>query len=110
MMRRNGTGGKSQRDLEYNRTKRFFLASPAMLRASRAELGIELPARAVSRRELRALGARLAERDSERSSMLVQTYARDTGALLSVLSVPLYVHGERYGTAMLIWDPEQLRL
>jgi methyl-accepting chemotaxis protein len=41
--------------------------------------------------------------------MLLQTYARDTGALLSVLSVPLYVHAQRYGTALLIWDPERLR-
>ena len=101
--------GQPQRDLECNRTKRFFLGSPAMVRASRAELGVELPVSVLSRNEIRAGGARLAERDSDARRMLVQTYARDTGALLSVLSVPLYVHGQRYGTALLIWDPEQLR-
>jgi methyl-accepting chemotaxis protein len=101
--------GDPARDLEGNRTKRFFLGSPAMVRASRAGLGVDLPASALSRRELRAAGARLDEPDEDGGEMLVQTYARDTGALLSVLSVPLHVHGERYGTALLIWDPERLR-
>jgi methyl-accepting chemotaxis protein len=96
-------------DLERNRSKRFFLGSPAMLRASRAGLGVELPAQALSRAELQAAGARLVEPPNELQSMLLQTYARDTGALLSVLSVPLYVHAQRYGTALLIWDPERLR-
>jgi methyl-accepting chemotaxis protein len=101
--------GNPERDLEGNRTKRFFLASPAMLRASRAELGVDLPAAVLSRSEFEAAGARLSEREEDRNSLLVQTYARDTGALLSVLSVPLHVHGERYGTTLLIWDPERLR-
>jgi methyl-accepting chemotaxis protein len=101
--------GDPQRDLEGNRTKRFFLGSPAMVRASRSGLGVELGVNVVSRRELRAAGAKLDEPRGERAETLVQTYARDTGALLSVLSVPLYVHGERYGCALLIWDPERLR-
>jgi methyl-accepting chemotaxis protein len=40
---------------------------------------------------------------------LLQTYARDTGAVLTTLSVPLYVKGERYGCVCLGWDPEKLR-
>ncbi len=42
-------------------------------------------------------------------SFLVQTYARDTGAVLTTLAVPLYVKGERYGCVCLGWDPEKLR-
>ena len=99
--------GDPQRDLEGNRTKRFFLGSRAMVRASRAGLGVDLPDRALSRRELELAGARLREPAGAGAEMLVQTYARDTGTLLSVLSVPLHVHGERYGTALLIWDPER---
>jgi hypothetical protein len=34
---------------------------------------------------------------------LVQTYARDTGALVTVLTVPLYVMGQRYGAGLLGW-------
>jgi methyl-accepting chemotaxis protein len=40
---------------------------------------------------------------------LMQTYARDTGAVLAVLSVPLYVKGERFGGVVIGWDPEELR-
>ena len=53
-------------------------------------------------------GARLTEPAVGRSFML-QTYARDTGAVLTTLSVPLYVEGERYGSVVLGWDPERLR-
>ena len=36
----------------------------------------------------------------------MQTYARDTGAIFTVLSVPVYVHGERWGAAVIGWDPD----
>ena len=39
---------------------------------------------------------------------LVQTYARDTGAIFTVLSVPVYVHGERWGAAVIGWDPDTI--
>ena len=39
---------------------------------------------------------------------LVQTYARDTGAIFTVLSVPVYVHGERWGAAVIGWDPDAI--
>ena len=39
---------------------------------------------------------------------LVQTYARDTGAIFTVLSVPVYVHGERWGAAVIGWDPDKV--
>ncbi|MGD0196718.1 MAG: methyl-accepting chemotaxis protein [Solirubrobacteraceae bacterium] len=102
--------GIPKRDLEDNRTKRFFLTSPAMLRASRAGLGVTLDPTPLTREQLLRAGAEL-ERPGEDvdQSCLVQTYARDTGTVYSVLSVPLYVYGRRYGAAMLIWDPEAVR-
>ena len=34
--------------------------------------------------------------------------ARDTGAIFTVLSVPVYVHGERWGAAVIGWDPDTI--
>ncbi len=101
--------GDAAKDLAGNRTKRFFLDSPALTRGSRMELGVELPARVLSRSELQRSGARLTEPRQPGRPFLLQTYARDTGAVLSTLSVPLYVKGQRYGAVVLGWDPDKLR-
>ena len=101
--------GDPQRDLVGNRTKRFFLDSPALTRAARMDLGVALPAHQLSRREIERHGARLRETPAAARSVLLQTYARDTGAVLSILSVPLFVKGERFGIVTLGWDPERLR-
>ena len=101
--------GDRQVDLVGNRTKRFFLDSPALTRASRMALGVELPARRLTRGQITAAGARLSEpAGAVRPPFLVQTYARDTGAVLTTLSVPLHVKGQRYGCVCLGWDPERL--
>ncbi len=96
-------------DLAGNRTKRFFLDSPALTRASRMELGVELPTEILTRGQIASAGARLAEPEHSARPFLLKTYARDTGAVLSTLSVPLYVKGQRYGCVCLGWDPERLR-
>ena len=101
--------GDAGRDLVGNRTKRFFLDSPALTRAARMDLGVELPARQLSRSEIERHGARLRETAAAARSVLLQTYARDTGAVLTTLSVPLFVNGERFGIVTIGWDPEQLR-
>jgi methyl-accepting chemotaxis protein len=101
--------GDPARDLAGNRTKRFFLDSGALTRAARMELGVELAPRVITRAELRASGARVAEPRQPQRPFLLQTYARDTGAVLSTLSVPLYVKGQRYGSVVLGWDPDKLR-
>jgi methyl-accepting chemotaxis protein len=101
--------GDPGRDLVGNRTKRFFLDSEALTRASRMELGVALPAQVLTRAQIRGAGARLSRRANGDHSFLVQTYARDTGAVLTTLAVPLYVKGERYGCVALGWDPEKLR-
>ena len=36
----------------------------------------------------------------------MQTYARDTGALMTVLTVPVYVMGQRYGASLLGWTED----
>ena len=86
--------GDPGRDLVGNRTKRFFLDSPALTRAARMDLGVELPARQLSRSEIERHGARLRETAAAARSVLLQTYARDTGAVLTTLSVPLFVKGD----------------
>jgi methyl-accepting chemotaxis protein len=50
----------------------------------------------------------LAEPEGGDDRRLVQTYARDTGAILTVLSVPLYIRGERWGAAVISWDPDDV--
>ncbi|HTX07099.1 MAG TPA: methyl-accepting chemotaxis protein [Solirubrobacteraceae bacterium] len=102
------TGDPAQ-DLAGNRTKRFFLDSPALTRASRMELGVKLATEILTRQQIAARGAALTEPAHDTRPFLLQTYARDTGAVLTTLSVPLYVKGQRYGCVCLGWDPEQLR-
>jgi methyl-accepting chemotaxis protein len=101
--------GDPARDLAGNRTKRFFLDSEALTHASRMELGVNLPAEVLTRAQIRSARARLTSRAAGGRPVLVHTYARDTGAVLTTLAVPLYVKGERYGCVCLGWDPEKLR-
>ncbi len=105
----NDISGNREQDLVGNRAKRFFLDSEALTRGTRMELGVQLPDRIMTRDELRAAGARLTEPPPGQRPFLLQTYARDTGTVLSILSVPLYVKGQRYGSATLGWDPDKLR-
>jgi methyl-accepting chemotaxis protein len=72
-------------------------------------LGVDLPGEILTRAQISAAGAQLREPVGGHRRFLVQTYARDTGAVLTTLSVPLYVHGQRYGCVCLGWDPERLR-
>jgi methyl-accepting chemotaxis protein len=101
--------GDQARDLAGNRTKRFFLDSGALTRASRMELGVDLPTAVLTRAQMRIAGARLTRPAGAHRPFLLQTYARDTGAVLTTLAVPLYVKGERYGCVCLGWDPAKLR-
>jgi methyl-accepting chemotaxis protein len=101
--------GDPVKDLAGNRTKRFFLDSAALTRGSRMELGVDLPVRVLTKSEIRSSRARLTEPRDGARPFLLQTYARDTGAILTTLSVPLYVKGQRFGSVALGWDPEKLR-
>jgi methyl-accepting chemotaxis protein len=96
-------------DLVGNRSKRFFLDSGALTRAARMDLDVELPSHALTRTEIERAGAKLTRPPDGRRTLLLQSYARDTGAVLRALSVPLYVKGQRFGVVTLGWDPELLR-
>ncbi len=93
-----------------NRAKRFF-AESVLLRGSRVGLGpavIGLPPQS-ERFEFERSGARLAEPHGGDEQFLVQTYARDTGAIVTVLAVPIYVKGHRWGAAILGWNEDDAR-
>ena len=72
-------------------------------------LGVELPCRPLTRGEIERAGARLAEGDADRGTFLLSSYARDTGAVLTTLSIPLFVKRQRFGAVSLGWDPEQVK-
>jgi len=99
--------GEPEKDLVGNRGKRFFTDNRVLVRGARHGLGEAaeaLPDRA-GRGAFQG-AADLAESASLPGDFLVQTYARDTGAILTVLNVPLYVCGERYGSTLLGWPTE----
>jgi methyl-accepting chemotaxis protein len=99
--------GQSDQDLAGNRVKRFFTDNRVLLRGARHGLGEAaeaLPDRA-GRADFQRV-ADLSEKPSSREEFLVQTYARDTGAIITVLAVPLHVGGQRYGVSLLGWSSE----
>ena len=40
---------------------------------------------------------------------LVQTYARDTGAIVTLLTAPIFVKGRRWGAVLLGWNSDGAR-
>jgi len=99
--------GITDKDLAGNRVKRFFTDNQVLVRGARhglGEIAEALPDR-VSRGDFHGV-ADLAEKAANPDEFLVQTYARDTGAIITVLTVPLYVCGQRYGASLLGWSSE----
>ena len=101
--------GNPATDLANNRTKRSFLDNPVLARATRHGLGRELPAARLSRAEIERAGCDLREPERSGRDYLVQTYARDTGAVMVALSLPLYVKGHRFGCVAAAWEPSDGR-
>jgi methyl-accepting chemotaxis protein len=101
--------GDLAKDLLGNRIKRILTDNPALVRANRVGIGgRELPHQTLTRSEYRTAGCDLTEPPGGEQRRLVQTYARDTGVIFTVLSVPVYVHGERWGAAVIGWDPDKV--
>ncbi len=101
--------GDPAADLATNRTKRFFLDSVPLTRAARMGLGVGgLEQRVYRREELRSRRAKLTEDRDSAGQVLMQSYARDTGAVVGTISVPLFINGELYGAVSLGFDPEKL--
>ncbi len=99
--------GQPDRDLAGNRVKRFFADNRVLVRGARHGLGEGaegLPDRA-NRSDFQRV-ADLSDKPSNREEFLVQTYARDTGAIITVLTVPLHVCGQRYGASLLGWSSD----
>jgi len=99
--------GQADKDLAGNRVKRFFTDNRVLLRGARHGLGegAEALSELASRRDFERV-ANLAEKETAPEEFLVQTYARDTGAIITVLTVPLYVCGQRYGVSLLGWSSD----
>jgi methyl-accepting chemotaxis protein len=101
--------GEPAQDLVGNRIKRLLTDNPALVRANRVGIaGRKLPYRPLTRSEYRTAGCDLTQPPGGEQRRLVQTYARDTGAILTLLSVPVYIHGERWGAACIGWDPDKV--
>jgi len=99
--------GQPDKDLAGNRVKRFFTDNLVLVRGARHGLGEA--AEALSDRARRPDFQRVAdlgENPSGRLDFLVQTYARDTGAIITVITVPLHVCGQRYGASLLGWSSD----
>lgn len=98
--------GDPEQDLAGNRVKRFFHDNHVLVRGARVGLGdraMNLPDR-TDRAAFARAGVRLEARAQDAETFLVQTYARDTGAIMTVLTVPVIVAGHRWGCALLGWS------
>jgi methyl-accepting chemotaxis protein len=97
--------GIHEQDLIGNRIKRFFDDSAVLLRASRVGLGtnLNLPTK-VPYKTFKDKNCILTE-DTSKSSpeFMVQTYTRDTGEVMSMVSMPVFVKSQRAGTLILGW-------
>ncbi|MDX2220738.1 MAG: methyl-accepting chemotaxis protein [Burkholderiales bacterium] len=94
-------------DLVGNRVKRFFTDQRVLVRGAR----VGLPAAAalgdrVRREDFVRAGCELTERPGAAAEFLVQTYARDTGAIVTALTVPLFVKGQRWGAVLMGWNTD----
>ena len=96
--------GDYDRDLAQNRCKKFYLG--ASLRGARVGLAQaeQLPER-VERAEL-LRRCDLSHSAAAAEAFLVQTYSRDTGEAVALLTVPLFVMGQRFGAATATWKAD----
>ncbi|HWA38512.1 MAG TPA: methyl-accepting chemotaxis protein [Burkholderiales bacterium] len=103
--------GDPAKDLVGNRVKRFFTDQRVLVRGARVGLGAraaQLPDRA-SRGDFERAGCPLAQAPGSADAFLVQTYARDTGAIVTVLTAPVFVKGQRWGAVLLGWNTDGAR-
>jgi methyl-accepting chemotaxis protein len=93
-----------------NRIKRFFTDQRVLVRGARVGLprSAALPERA-SREDFVRAGCDLDESAAAREEFLVQTYARDTGAIVTVLTAPVFAKGKRWGAVLLGWSADGTR-
>jgi len=97
--------GEHDKDLIGNRIKRFFTDQRVLVRGARVGLpqARTVPDRA-RRADFAAAGCDLGSSDAARAEFLVQTYARDNGEIVTALTAPIFVKGERWGAVLLGWN------
>jgi methyl-accepting chemotaxis protein len=102
--------GIASQDLAGNRIKRFFTDQRVLVRGARVGLpqASRLPDRA-GRDDFTRAGCDLGETPGAAEQFLVQTYARDTGAIVTVLTAPVFVKGRRWGAVLLGWTADGSR-
>lgn len=92
-------------NLANNRCKRFFDDSKAIVKAARCNLSVsaeKIPLRS-SREQFLKNKIDLIEKNDSAQKYLVQTYARDTGEVMTLLSIPFYIQNQRFGSIALAW-------
>jgi methyl-accepting chemotaxis protein len=55
-------------------------------------------------RAKRSAGCDLRRSEAASAEFLVQTYARDNGEIVTALTAPIFVKGERWGAVLLGWN------
>ncbi|MEY2597850.1 MAG: hypothetical protein RLZZ142_109 [Verrucomicrobiota bacterium] len=103
-----GWSGVYERDLIGNRVKRVFDQNQVLLRGARMGLGAGATSVRVMapRSEFVEKGCQMEQTGEVRKQFLLQTYVRDTGAILSVLTLPVFVKRQRWGVTIVGWDSE----
>jgi methyl-accepting chemotaxis protein len=102
--------GVAAQDIAGNRIKRFFTDQRVLVRGARVGMhqASDLRDRA-TRDEFSRAGCDLGESREMANEFLVQTYARDTGAVVTALTVPIFVKGRRWGATLLGWTTDGSR-
>jgi methyl-accepting chemotaxis protein len=97
--------GDPAKDLIGNRIKRFFTDQRVLVRGARVGLpqARDVQDRATREDFVRA-GCNLRDEGEAASAFLVQTYARDNGEIVTALTAPIFVRGERWGAVLLGWN------
>ncbi len=96
--------GDAQRDIIGNRVKRIFDDSVGLGCGRAGLLNADRVGKHVSRAEFRRQGVDLRQ-PTGRRRVILQAYARDTGAVLNDVAVPIYVRGEHWGGIRFAYDP-----
>lgn len=100
--------GDHDKDVAGNRMKRFFIdASGIVLRGTRVGLGpaAEKLSDKATRADFEKNHCKLTRNGTEAKEFLVQTYPRDTGAIISIITLPVYIGEHRWGSVFLGWTP-----
>src|SRR5262249_27221284 len=100
--------GVPDKDIAGNRVKRFFTDQNVLVRGARVGLGAKAAGlgHRSSRADFERAGCDLRASPAQREAFMTQTYARDTGAFVTVITVPVFVHDRRWGAGLVGWTED----